>query len=250
MGNQYTGYQRWVKPAVRDVVTTGQSAGTITGNWAISVPALTQAGDLLVLFISCNQDAVTPASGWTLKQNGVSAGTSHQSLLYTRLATSADVGGSKTYTWNLSGTTAAPDCAIMYAVSFTTATTAADYADAISTESTTGTSFTSPSVGSPGGPSLRIHFAANRQSTATPITYSWGSGATTVEVTNSGTVSYTASSAYEGGITYGGSAGGRSNTASATPTSQFEYQIAMKAEQANDGPLPHQTNSLRRPNLW
>jgi hypothetical protein len=247
VGLQYTGYRRWTYPVVRDVALTGQAHGTYSGSISIAAPLNTQRGDVMLLFLSTNKDTTTQPGGWAQKQNGVSATLAHQSFLYAKVATAADEGGAS-YTWTVAGTTAAPVCAIVYAIGGVNST----ITTSIGTEDTGVGPFTSPSVLTPGGPSLRIHFAASRTASTTPLVLNWSTGRTKFEVTNPGTsVSYTASSAQENGITYGGSGGGQSNSVtSGTNTTIFEYQVAMMSSGANDGQWPYQPNSLRRSSTW
>lgn len=206
---------------VRGSLVSNQAGGSISGNMTITTPSATQTGDYLLLLLACNQDTVTPASGWTQLQNGVSSGTSHQSFLYGRVATATDAGG-HAYTWNLSNSTAAPDVAVMWAFGNVDTT---KIVSAKGAEDTTSPA-TTPAVTTT-APSLMVHLVADRRGTTPSITWTYPDG-TKAEGTNDGTVGYTASGAPESATTNTtGSQSGVNITGSASPSASFAYQVGL-----------------------
>lgn len=206
---------------VRGSLVSNQAGGSISGNMTITTPSATQTGDYLLLLLACNQDTVTPASGWTQLQNGVSSGTSHQSFLYGRVATATDAGG-HAYTWNLSNSTAAPDVAVMWAFGNVDTTKVVSAKGAEDTTSPATTPAVTTTV-----PSLMVHLVADRRGTTPSITWTYPDG-TKAEGTNDGTVGYTASGAPESSTTNTtGSQSGVNITGSASPSASFAYQVGL-----------------------
>lgn len=206
---------------VRGSLVSNQAGGSISGNMTITTPSATQTGDYLLLLLTCNQDTVTPAAGWTKLQNGVSSLTSSQSILYGRVATATDAGG-HAYTWNLSNSTAAPDVAVMWAFGNVDTT---KIVSAVGAEDTTSPA-TSPAVTTT-VPSLMVHLVGDRRGSTPSITWTYPDG-TKAEGTNDGTVGYTASGAPESSTTNTtGSQSGVNITGSASPSSSFAYQVGL-----------------------
>lgn len=211
----------WITPQFVGVSTL-ETAGTVTGNVLIPTPSQVLAGDYMVMFLVCNKDTVTPAAGWNQIDNQL-GGNPWQTIVYDRVATSADVGGTN-YTWNMSNTTAAPDFAIVVAYRYVDDT----LSSIASSVTTTANPVTGPSTTST-TPSLAIYVRTYRQSSATEIT----STASPTERVDSGNHSLVAYSGalYEAAAwdTTPGTVAGISVTASAAPTDSASFTMQLAA---------------------
>lgn len=204
---------------VRGSLVSGQAAGTSSGNFVISTPSSTVAGDYLIILLSTNKDTVTPPSGWTLLQNGQAASLAWQSFVYGRVAPAS---GTQTFTWNLSNTTAAPNVAVCWALGnvdtshIVSAKSAEDSTSPVSTPSITTTV-----------PSLCLHMLADRRGSTPSLTWTFPAGYTKTEGTNDGSVGYTVTGAPGSGTVAAGTQSGISLTASANPSTSYGYQVAL-----------------------
>lgn len=209
---------------LRGSQVSNQGAGTVSGNWTVTVPSSCKRGDYLILVMSTNADTVTAGSGWSTLQHQLASANPFDTWIYGKVADATDDGGN-TYTWNTSNTTAAPVVATMFVFANVDST---KVVSAVSAESAS-QNVTTPSV-SITVPSLMMHARCSRQGSATAVTFTYGAG-TKTEGTNAGSVAYTASGSVETAMTYTtGSQTGTSANGSAAPTASFSYQIGLGAK--------------------
>lgn len=243
----------WTIP--RFIAESHVTGTAISTGFTVANPTGIQVGDYMLMFLVTNKDTITKDSAFALIRQDLDSGNPWSMAVYDRTADSTDVAGT-TYTWSCSGTTNAPNTAVIMAyrgvdpnnITF------------LGTGGRTYTSGTTNPVSTPSGvpncPSLLVTGNGTRMSPSSAVATWTGTGNERFDGGNFGTVSYQHAYYDSGTPTFdiSSSQGANSITQSTNTalTDRMSYTVALGARKVSNIASPGMNlyQALDRSTRW